>query len=493
MREIDEKNLRSGMLIRRLSSLSHSRNHTALPHRQADDKTETPPDGGGSSSPPAGPMLIQDPNWADMDMVEKRAVLKSVVEDGDKTQLTPAKFRTQYEAAIKDCVYDNEDNEKTIVHYLIRAVEKNQFRDSKLYRELLEISLNELSVRLGSSALGDSFHEAIKRKHFELIKFICSKAETPEFKELVSEAITSKSNKRNCLHAIIAEDPRYIEVVRTLVWCADSEAFEAKQESTHEDSNGNTPLHDFVKFSGKRFMICHCKCKSCTSPFPDSVRDEGQYTHDFVKTLQRMIAKFPGALSTTNKGGKTPYVVHLESRRQSVTDQFWDGMEYGPVGHGGQPTDASAKDQSQAITVAPGLDISLGRQNASNQEAQRGITSDAHFRSTPRSPTPTGQRPGNLKGLPPKKGSPSATEKGPARSSNSHDEKAWRYSRHLAQKVAMELLEACSSRPSWEEAKNSIFGDRQSEGEYEAHKLHRIVVQPDTCRTKIIPLSKRAS
>ncbi|KAL7621995.1 hypothetical protein AAE478_007496 [Parahypoxylon ruwenzoriense] len=397
--------------------------------------------------------LINDPGWAGKERVDKWEALKYAAKNKYGT-MRSNEFKKAYQEAIEDCVYEAGDKqEPTILHYLIRTIEPHQFIGDNFYGVLVEVSIAELAARLGSSGLGDSLHNAIERKHFSLLKFICDKANSPELTKLVGTAITfrkSKDSEQNCLHAIIAADPRNITVVRALIEYADDGAFK-----TQRKSDGNTPLHDFVKFSEKRFRICHCRCENrCAAQFPDSVRDEHQYTVDFVATLRILIGKDPDVLSISNNEGKTPFVVHIESRKQAIGDGSWDGLEYESTPRE-QAVDIGTNDRQHAT-----VDTS---EVAGNPNGKRiSWTQSNEINGTTKSPSLMQPNPPDHQKPFPKKTAVTSTKTSPQYPAHDNPN-GWSLSEHLAREVSRELLEACSSLPSWDKATKSIFGDRHPE------------------------------
>ncbi|RSL90273.1 hypothetical protein CEP52_014628 [Fusarium oligoseptatum] len=300
------------------------------------------------------------------------------------------------------------------------------------------MSLLALFKRHGDKGLFDSLHLAIKRKHFQLLKYICEENETGEFKKLVTEGIAELKSSQNCLHAIIAiiaTDPHYIDMVKTLVKCADTKAFATKRQA-----DGNTPLHDFAMFTGKRFKIYESKSsKQRPSSFPDWVGDEKRYAEEYVTILRIMIQKCPSALWTLNNEGKTPYVVHRETRPLSINGERWDKLEYDATRLDGGSAVVIEEDQPQVSRVASNGFKNTEVENANPKKAVE---------------TAKLQRSNSLIPIPPKK----EPQRAPREESSRSNGQEWVYSRYLAREIGKQLLDECCSLSSWDEARTGIFG-----------------------------------
>lgn len=389
-----------------------------------------------SESSAARSEFQNDEDWHNTYTVEKWKRLREIANGAN---LSNEQFEEKYYCYVEDCVYDAGcENEKALLQYIIRTVEPEEFKDTKgrLYQCLVSMFLDCIIDRLGDEGLHDYLHEAIKRSHFGMIKFICSEGKNEKLKNLIAEGIAYPKDGQNCLHAIIKTDPRNIETMYAMVDCATEKALLAKRETTEQESNGNTPLHEFVTFSDKLFKICVCACsKRCAKDWPDFVRDEHKYSEHFVKTLKKMIQICPEALYTMNRCGKTPFVVHRESRQQGVNDSSWNALEYDelPV-----PTDRSLG------SCSSGSSTRASSPNKPNQKLQRSNTATQQVSIDKKGMEERGQK----------------NSRGNKITSSDNPEHKWDYSKILAQQVASHLLEECCSLPSWEDAKKSVFGDQ---------------------------------
>ncbi|KAI1739560.1 hypothetical protein F4680DRAFT_421961 [Xylaria scruposa] len=112
---------------------------------------------------------------------------------------------------------------------------------------------------------------------------------------------------------------------------ANDRAFMSRR--THD---GNTPLHDLAHYRHCCVRPRECVlngCKKCRSSASSTIKS-------FMQTLERLITKYPSALHTPNKAGKTPYVIHLETRQLACEGKLvgipkrtwvrsnWDNLEY---------------------------------------------------------------------------------------------------------------------------------------------------------------------
>jgi len=396
-----------------------------------------------------GDALADDPDsdWNDMSFEDKRDnLVKAAAENEGK--LSPEQFRIAYQKAIKDCAYDDEDGalDPTILHHLIRKftpTHKTHGVHKDLFKELVHRSLVELLGRLGElDGLSNALHEAINRKHFQLLEFVCNKASESgdgDLKKLVVNAISTKDAKnhhQNCLHAAIRRLAP-LGVISSLIKCANKESFE-----TQRADDGNTPLHDFAEFTAMRFKVDRCKCKRCQKDFAEAdSMGERAYTQRYKETMTDIIDRYEEALSTFNKAGQTPFVVHRQTRKRLDVADLND-LEY-----------LSAEEAKLA-----GADVVPQHQVTPALSASDSIPIDIEETGRPS----VGQQ---QRRVDPRKAqirrAPPST---PAKTETPHDENAGRYSLYMAWEISRELLERCSSRPNWEDAEKSIFGDRERDG-----------------------------
>ncbi|KAG5797970.1 hypothetical protein H9Q69_002975 [Fusarium xylarioides] len=372
--------------------------------------------------------------WESKIMDEKRDDLIELFKFG-KVRLSESGelLQAEYKNALEQCVFDpNNHKEKTILHCLInqykpyRVTEGGGKFEPQRFYGLVNVFLKAIADRLGEKGLYDTLHRAIELKHFKLLESICKKMEDSKLTRLISNGISfsDSTSSRNCLRAIIVSDPRNISLVKTLVHCAEPRAFQPENSG-----DGNTPLHDFVSFGAKNLRINRCACHECLRTYPDLIIDEKQYTDEYVKVLEMMIKKFPGALSTANKEGQTPYTLYKKTRPATVDGKPLDGLEFG------------CDDPPQDLDAAQG------------DTAEKALLPD---------------EPAEINML--RRTNTSASEPQPESKSKPGEHENWVYSRYLAQRVGVELLESSCSLPSWEKASQAIFGTpRDSQSVFQTH------------------------
>jgi len=385
--------------------------------------------------------LVNGPEWEYLDPSQKRGELFKAVQREDKVTLE--RFQKRYGTAISQCLSYRGDPDVTILHYLIRKYEPYEFDNSESFKQLTMAALLLVKKRLNDEGLSESppmLVYAIERKHFGLVRFVCeATAKYASLETLVAEAIGAKnSSKQNSLHAAISLDPMNFDITDTLIKHGGQKTFAL------ERSNGNTPLHDFVQFTKKRFSVPSRKCpveacEHCHRRYPNLITDERKYASRFVKTLRDLINQYPTALSVTNNDGKTPYVIHIEGRNASNAD--WVGLEYEP-----EEKSVNANNDSRASAAVPSTST-ITTTNDQDQATQAvGSQSKKKVASSQREKKPAESGPNDESGQ---------------KSVPKHAEPEWNESQHLAGQVARHLLEQCSSREDFDEAVKCIFGDRK--------------------------------
>ncbi len=397
-------------------------------------------DHGGVNDTSESDTLFDQPDWEDLDPYRQRAKMCEWAKKHSTSALTQPQFMEKYGPAIDKCLVIKGDADSTLIEYIIRKSDPWDFDDHEDLRHLVTATLSHLQARLGESGLSSPpvLVHAINGKHLGFIKIVCDAAKDDKIKGLVSKAIAAESSGQNCLHAAIQKNIP-LEIVDMLIEHGDKTAFSGP---THLD--GNTPLHELVKFESRLFSVACRKCpkRNChqcrsDAKMENTITDEQQAARRCVETLRRMIDRYPGALSATSKDGKTPYVLHIEERNRAKPE--WTGLEYGdkpeqPLAGHVPETDRSFPRSASVLQrepLPPGdLDANTSPDQAPKDDKRLRLTTDQRLQA----------------------------EKKRSTQSSEHLKPEWNKSRHLAQKVAQELLKKCSSRTDFEEAVQCIFG-----------------------------------
>lgn len=394
--------------------------------------------------------LIDEDDWVNLEPGRKCGELCADLRKQRKP-LTQSGFVKRYDAAIKQCLVNPRDN--TLIHYIVRRLDAWEFDEHEAFRHLVTTALAHLQTRFGDSGLSSPpvLVDAINWQHFGLIKTICDATKDDKIRGLVAKAIAAETSPsgQNCLHVAIQKNIP-LDIVDILIEHGDKTAFSLKTQA-----DGNTPLHEFVKFEPRRFSVPNRKCpvencKQCLSgaKIENIITDEQQSAKRCVETLRKMIDREPGALSITNNDGKTPYVIHIEQRNRVKPE--WKGLEYGDKPERPPADDVPEINRSllRSASVLNGEPLPPGVLDA-NTSREQAAKDDRRSKKSTRNE----QAGADKRQMPP--------ERTKVASRSEHRDPEWNESRHLAQEVAQELLEQCSSRTDFNEAVLCIFGDQE--------------------------------
>ncbi|KAH8745521.1 hypothetical protein BGZ57DRAFT_918456 [Hyaloscypha finlandica] len=236
-----------------------------------------------------------------------------------------------------------------------------------------------------------------------------------------------------------------------LIQYANERAFRLRRRS-----DGNTPLHDLAHYRHCRTRPrrCYLKgCQKCSSP-------SSSVAKIFICTMKEVIKMYPEAINVPNAKGKTPYVIHLETRLEfHQGDKSWADLEYDtklpPLDDQRVPNLAQPSAETDLVNGSGGT---LLHDLASPIPPRTHVSSRGSDKMNNRNPE-RAERSAVKK----------STTSGPRNTNEATDysemeqralSETWTLDdeKRLAMEVSQLLLEECFSQESYDKATTSLFG-----------------------------------
>jgi hypothetical protein len=181
---------------------------------------------------------------------------------------------------------------------------------------------------------------------------------------------------------------------------------------------------------------------------------------EYGEILQSLIDQCPVTMAICNKAGKTPYVIHLETRKAAKPD--WEGLEDEYQQAQPDPAHSVAPNSAKNSPERIEQDGSKGQATASGENpSAEPIPAVSNLK---RSASPTTPRDDKLLKKDTRPNFLSTMKRVSQQAAvSSHINPVVDYCRPLAVEIASRLLEECCSRKTFKDARKCLFGEGQSE------------------------------